>query len=109
MKIAVAVTDGIVSQHFGHCEIFKIYEVDGDKVVNSIDVDNPGHRPGFLPVFLHDQGADMIVAGGMGGAAQDLFKENGIKVIVGASGNPDTVIKGVIDGSIKSTGTVCQH
>lgn len=109
MKIAVAVTDNKVSQHFGHCEVFKIYDVEGTNIVNSIDVPNPGHRPGFLPVFLRDKGANVIVAGGMGGSAQNLFNDNGIKVIVGASGDPDTVIKGVVDGSIKSSGSVCQH
>lgn len=109
MKIAIAVTDNEISQHFGHCENFKVFDVEGTDIVNSTVIPNPGHRPGFLPVFLSDKGVNVIVAGGMGGAAQNLFNDNGIKVVVGTSGDPDIVIKGVIDGSIKSTGSVCQH
>ena len=35
MKIAIASDRGMVTQHFGHCEHFHIYEVDGKEVVNS--------------------------------------------------------------------------
>ena len=51
MKIAIASDRGMVTQHFGHCEHCHIYEVEGNEVVSSEKVKNPGHRPGFLPVF----------------------------------------------------------
>ena len=35
MKIAVAFENGMVFQHFGHTEQFKIYEVENGKVVSS--------------------------------------------------------------------------
>lgn len=50
-------------------------------------VPNPGHRPGFLPNFLADNGAEVIIAGGMGGGAVDIFNERNVEVIVGAQGD----------------------
>ncbi|WP_461207296.1 NifB/NifX family molybdenum-iron cluster-binding protein [Clostridium sp. DL1XJH146] len=109
MKISVAVTEGIVSQHFGHCEFFKMYYVEDGKVLKTEEVANPGHRPGFLPKFIAEQGASLIIAGGMGGSAQNLFFENGVDVLVGASGEPDVAVDEYLKGNLKSSGSVCQH
>ena len=70
---------------------------------------NPGHKPGFLPVFLKDLGAKVIIAGGMGEAAVNLFNENGIEVIVGASGICDDLVQQYIKGELKSTGSICRE
>ncbi|MFD3156661.1 NifB/NifX family molybdenum-iron cluster-binding protein [Haloimpatiens sp. FM7330] len=107
MKISVASEGNIVSGHFGHCDTFRMYNVEGNKVVSSEVVANPGHRPGFLPVFLRDQKVDVIIAGGMGAAAQDLFNQNGIEVVVGVRGNADDAVAGYLNGTVKSTGSVC--
>lgn len=107
MKIAVASDGLMVSGHFGHCEGFTTYEVKDGEAGNKQFVANPGHRPGFLPVFLKDQNVDVIIAGGMGGAAQELFVENGIEVYVGAQGLSDAVASHYAKGLLKSTGSVC--
>ena len=70
-------------------------------------IPNPGHRPGYLPVFLKEQEADVIVAGGMGGTAQDLFAEQGIKVIVGAQGAADNAVMEHLAGVLQSTNSIC--
>jgi len=36
---------------------------------------NPVNHPGFLPQFLADLGATIIICGGMGMRAQSLFTE----------------------------------
>lgn len=107
MRIAVASEGKNVSGHFGHCEGFTMYELEGNKIVQKSFTENPGHRPGFLPVFLKDLGTNLIIAGGMGATAQDLFNENGIEVVVGAQGDCDSVIEEYIKGNLKSTGSVC--
>lgn len=107
MKIVVAREGDQVSGHFGHCEGFNFYEVEEGKIVSSKFVESPGHRPGFLPVFLKEQGADVIIAGGMGETAQELFKERDIEVVVGASGLCDDLVAKYIKGELKSTGSVC--
>ncbi|RDU25014.1 NifB/NifX family molybdenum-iron cluster-binding protein [Anaerosacchariphilus polymeriproducens] len=107
MKVAVASDKNVVSGHFGHCEGFTIYEIENVEIKDKSFVANPGHKPGYLPVFLKEQKAEVIIAGGMGETAQDLFAENGIEVIVGAQGNVDDVIQQYIAGILKSTGSVC--
>lgn len=109
MKIAVATEQGLVTQHFGHCEGFTIFEADGAEIKNQQFVPNPGHQPGFLPVFLKEQGADVVIAGGMGGRAQTLFDEQGIAVIVGAVGDCKQAVKSYLSGSLKSTESVCHE
>jgi predicted Fe-Mo cluster-binding NifX family protein len=54
MKVAIASDGSRVSGHFGHCEGFTIYDVDDSEVTNKEFVKNPGHRPGYLPVFLEE-------------------------------------------------------
>jgi len=68
MKIAVASDNGLVAGHFGHCENFNVFHVEGEQVVSHEVIANPGHKPGFLPNFLNDLGVNVIIAGGMGAA-----------------------------------------
>ncbi|MCT4595864.1 MAG: NifB/NifX family molybdenum-iron cluster-binding protein [Anaeromicrobium sp.] len=109
MKIAIAKDGNVVSGHFGHCEGFEVFNVDGKTVNKREFLQNPGHKPGFLPRYLGEQGVDVIIAGGMGATAQELFAENGVNVVVGACGNLDDVIKTYLDGDLKSTGSVCRE
>ncbi|NLF45088.1 MAG: P-loop NTPase, partial [Syntrophomonadaceae bacterium] len=109
LKIAVASDNNQVAEHFGHCEKFNIYVADNGQIVKDESVPNPGHKPGFLPVFLHEQGVDVIISGGMGGGAIDLFNENNIEVIVGARGDARTAAEEYLKGELKSTGSVCHE
>lgn len=109
MKIAVASENGIVSEHFGHCENFNIFEVERGKIVSNQSFPNPGHRPGFLPIFLHDKGVNVIIAGGMGAGAIDIFNEKGIEVITGARGQARAAAEQYLQGVLKSTGSVCHE
>lgn len=107
MKIAVASQGEYVSEHFGHCEGFTFYKIDKDKVVRKYFKENPGHRPGFLPDFLKNLGVDLVISGGMGQTAQQLFAKNNIEVIVGVEGNCDDVIQQYLKSELKSSGAVC--
>lgn len=109
LKIAVASANNVVTGHFGHCSHFNIYEVKDQEIIKSESVPNPGHRPGFLPNFLHDLGVKVIISGGMGGGAIDIFNEKNIEVIVGASGKADEVVEAYLQGTLESTGNVCNH
>lgn len=107
MKIAVASMGNAVSEHFGHCEAFQVFETENGAVIKQIGISNPGHRPGFLPNFLGDMGIDTIIAGGMGGGAVEIFNERNIEVIVGASGDARAAVEAYLRGALHSTGSVC--
>lgn len=109
MKIAVASEGNYVTEHFGHCENFNIYDAENGAIIKAVSVPNPGHRPGFLPVFLDELGVNVIISGGMGGGAIDLFNEKGITTVTGASGKAEDAAKNYLNGTLKSTGEVCRE
>ena len=109
MKIAVASDNGMVTEHFGHCESFVIFEAENNRIIKDEPISNPGHKPGFLPNFLNDMGVNVIISGGMGGGAVDIFNEKGIEVITGASGSAKTAAEQYLQGMLKSTGSVCHE
>ncbi|MCT4564234.1 MAG: NifB/NifX family molybdenum-iron cluster-binding protein [Maledivibacter sp.] len=109
MKIAIAKDGNVVSGHFGHCEGFEIAQIEDGNVLNREFLPNPGHKPGFLPKYLAERHVNVIVSGGMGATAQELFARNNINVIVGAKGNLDDVINEYVNGKLKSTNSVCRE
>lgn len=108
-KIAVASDNEMVTGHFGHCENFNIFETENNQIVKSESIPNPGHKPGFLPNFLNDLGINVIISGGMGSGAIEIFNEKGIEVIVGAAGEAKAAAEAYLQGSLKSTGSVCHE
>lgn len=112
MKIAIPSLDGKLCLHFGHCEQFAVIDVDNEtKTVGEVSfLTPPPHEPGVLPRWLHEQGADVIIAGGMGQRAQTLFTSNGIEVLVGApQETPEELAKAYIQGRLVSGTNVCDH
>lgn len=109
MKIAVAAMGTSVAGHFGHCENFIMFETADGKIVSQESIPNPGHRPGFLPNFLADNGAEVIISGGMGGGAIDIFNQRGVEVIVGVEGEACTAVEAYLVGQLHSTGSICHR
>ena len=112
MRIAIPVTDGKLSAHFGHCEQFAIIDADSDsKEIRSEElVTPPAHEPGVLPQWLSENKADVIIAGGMGQRAQQLFAQNNIKVVVGATADdPREVVLQYLDGRLQCGQNICDH
>jgi len=108
MRIAISTDRSYVSAHFGRCPAFTIVDIEDGKVIHKEVIENPGHRPGFIPEFLHKKGVTSIIAGGMGMRATGFFKEFNIKPIVGVSGRVNEVIDHFIDGTLESGESLCQ-
>ncbi len=112
MKIAIPTTEGKLCMHFGHCEVFAIFEIeDAAKTIKSKKMQTPPpHEPGVLPKWLGDLGVNVIISGGMGMRAQQLFAANNVKVVTGASSeDPDSIVKSYLDGSLVTGANVCDH
>ena len=108
MKVAISTDNGNVSAHFGRCPQFTIITIEKGKINKREIIDNPGHHPGFLPDFLSKQGVGTIVAGGMGGRAKELFESAGIDMIIGVEGQISELESQIANGTLKSTGSICQ-
>ena len=111
-RIAIPVTEGRVSMHFGHCEEFAIFDVDRQEkqVISKQLFAAPPHEPGLLPKWLHEKDVNLIIAGGIGGRAQQLFASHGIEVVSGASPDePITTIQNFLHGSLQYGENACDH
>jgi ATP-binding protein involved in chromosome partitioning len=112
MKIAVPVAGGQLCPHFGHCEVFEVFEIDEatKTVVQSESHTPPPHEPGVLPRWLSEKGATIVIAGGMGMRAQQMFEHNGVKVIVGAQpGDPKDAVEAYLTGTLITGDNLCDH
>jgi predicted Fe-Mo cluster-binding NifX family protein len=114
--IAIAAEDdrgliGQVSGHFGRCPYYVLAEVNGDAVIGSRVVANPYfdlHRPGVMPRFIRDLGVDVIIAGGMGPRAIDMFHGFGIDVATGTTGAVEEVLGAYLRGEHRGV-VPCAH
>ena len=112
MRIAMPLADGKLCMHFGHCERFALVDVDVEakKILQREDIPAPPHQPGLLPPWLASRGANLIIAGGMGQRAQDLFAREGIRVIVGAPAEtPEALAAAFLADALTTGANVCDH
>ena len=112
MKIAIPMTNGKISSHFGHCGQFAIIDADIEKktIISSELLTPPPHEPGLLPRWLAGLSVELVIAGGMGNRAQQLFKENNIDVIVGAADNtPQELVEQYLNNELVSGQNICDH
>lgn len=112
MKIAIPVAGGKLCAHFGHCEQFALVEADENnrKITGTTLLNPPPHEPGVLPRWLHEQGANVILAGGMGARAQQLFAQHGIRVVVGAPcAEPEVLVASFLAGTLQGGDNLCDH
>ena len=110
MKIAIPTAQGKLCAHFGHCEQFAIVTAENGQIEGTEFLAPPGHEPGALPRWLHEQGVAVIIAGGMGRRAQAFFTQFGITVVVGAQpDDPARVARAYLDGALETGSNICDH
>jgi predicted Fe-Mo cluster-binding NifX family protein len=115
-RIAVACEDnqGLdsqISQHFGRCPYYLILDVEGDEIVKTDTVANPyytQHTPGMVPQFINEQEAHVMIAGGIGPRAIDLFVSLGLEVVSGIAGNAGDIVQAYLKGEV-SGAEGCGH
>ena len=109
MRVAVSVDnsnelDSVVSAHFGRCPYYILVDLEGQEVkqVNAVANPNYGrHAPGTVPTFIQNQGADVMLAGGMGRRAIALFQQYGIQAATGAAGSVRHALEQYLGGELQ--------
>lgn len=107
--------DGEVSAHFGRCPYYVCVDVDptadedflGEVKVVENEYFNR-HQPGIMPKFIKGLGAEVIIAGGMGPRAIDLFHAMDVEVATGALGVVGQVVQAYLMGDIRGI-VPCAH
>lgn len=112
MRIAIPVMDGKLSAHFGHCQQFAIIDSDPEtkEITKTEMLTPPAHEPGVLPKWLSGMHVNLIIAGGMGQRAQQLFVQNNIDIVVGATDNtPQELARQYLTGQLQCGQNICDH
>ena len=110
MKIAVTYADGMIFQHFGHTQQFKVYEIENGSIVSSQVVDTNGSGHGALAGVLSALNADVLICGGIGGGAQMALQQAGIALYGGCSGDADAAVADLLAGTLRFNPNVrCNH
>jgi len=108
MRIAFSCDDnrgleGVVAPHFGRCPYYTLVDVTDGQVQAVQVMPNPyhgRHAPGVVPEFIHNQGVDVMITGGMGARAVAFFDQYGIQVVTGASGTVRYVLDRYLSGEL---------
>jgi len=96
--------ESVLAYHFGRCPYFTFVELEENKVKNIVVEDNPyanSHEAGVVPQYIHNKGAEMIVAGGMGPSAQEWFSQLGVKPMVGSYGKIKDLVAAIAKGPME--------
>lgn len=110
-KIAVPTRNGHVDAHFGHCEHFTIYGIEGGSVVSEDRVESPdgcGCKSDIAAVLARD-GVTLMLAGNMGDGVVRVLKARGIEVVRGASGKTRSVVEAWLAGTLADSGDGCRE
>lgn len=106
-KIAIASDDNAglnsrVSGHFGRCPYYTLLEVEENEIKRVSSLENPYYlnhgQPGQSPNFIKEQGAEVIIAGGMGPRAVGFFNQLGIEVVTEARGRVVDAVNSYLRG-----------
>lgn len=109
MKVAVAVFDGKVSEHFGKCERFTFANIEDGKVKDVEQAENPGGHCAVLPDFLASRNVNVMIVGGIGGGAIQNLQSRGINVIGSVSGKVEDVLEEMAKGNLEGGAVGCGH
>ncbi len=110
MRIAVPYEDGMVFQHFGHTEQFKLYDVADKTVAGARTAGTNGSGHGALAGFLKDAEVDVLLCGGIGPGAQNALAEAGIQLYAGVSGGADEAVEAFLRGELQyDPNARCDH
>jgi predicted Fe-Mo cluster-binding NifX family protein len=111
-KIAIPTKDKLIDDHFGHCEYYTIFEINGNNQLarkdNLVAPEGCGCKSNIAST-LKDMGVSILLAGSMGDGAANMLAKHGIKAIRGCKGNAEDAALAYLAGSISDSGTSCQH
>jgi len=112
VTIAFPTESGKVCPHFGHCREFVFLKADcaTGAILDRRVAEPPKHEPGVLPRWVGEQGASVVIAGGLGRKARDLFEQSGVQVVTGApQREPEELAGEYLEGSLETGPNACSH
>ena len=100
MVIAVSYKDGEIFEHFGHAEMFAIYETNEDQtqIVSKklVEVQETGHQA--VADLMDSLSVDVVIVGQIGQGARQALAEYGIVPFAGFCGDSDDAAELMMKG-----------
>jgi len=117
VKIAFASSEnrGLESRlayHFGRCPYYIFVQIEDVNIENVETKKNPyynNHVPGVVPQFIAGNNAKVMIAGGMGPRALDLFRQLGIQPLTGVSGKVKDALDDYLTGRLEGADPCEEH
>lgn len=110
MKVAVTTENGMIFQHFGKCQMFTVYTIEDQHIVNQTMLDAKGSGHSALAVLLNENEIDLLICGGIGQGAKDALAANRVELICGVSGSVDHAIHEYLNGTLVGIPDfICSH
>ncbi len=109
-RIAIPLNGGQFSSHFGGADAFFFVDADPDsgKILKTEVHEAPPHEQGAFPRWVRSHGATVVLAGGMGPRAVQMFESFGVRVVTGvAGGEPQAIAGAFISGTLETSGEQC--
>lgn len=109
MKIAVPTRDGMVDDHFGHCDHYTIFTIEDKKIIATSTLPSAqgcGCKSNIAST-LQELGVTVMLAGNMGEGAKNKLEAHSIRVIRGCAGVVESVVNGFLLGFIFDSGVGC--
>lgn len=96
MKIVIPTKNEKLCAHFGNCESFSFVEVD-QKTNNIISIESRIPEEGIScqsASWISEQGANIVLVGGMGMRPTNILNQNGVKIVAGC---PELPIRELVE------------
>ena len=110
--IAVPTRNGVVDDHFGHCDHYTIFHIDDtNSITGTEQLASPqgcGCKSNIASV-MQQMGITIMLAGNMGEGAYNKLNEHGISAIRGCAGPVDIAVKSYLNGSLSDSAEACKH
>ncbi len=108
--IAIPLVNGVLSEHFGHCQTFSIVYVVDNKIKEIKEFQPPEHTPGLYPRWIAQFGVTDVIVGGIGQKAIDLFNQHNINVFAGAPiKKAEELVNSFLENKLVLNANYCNH
>lgn len=110
-KIAIPVSDSNqIEDHFGQCKFYGIFTIsDNNEIqkIESLESEKGCGCKSDIASLLAQNGASVMLAGGIGSGAINVLNNNNIEVIKGCSGDIEDIVNQFLKGEIVDSGESC--
>ena len=110
MKIVIPTENEKLCSHFGHCESFTFVDVNPEtKEILNIETKVPEEGISCQSAsWISEQGANIVLAGGMGGRPLGILSQNGVTVVSGCPELPiEELVRQYLDSSLTTGENSC--